>query len=239
MPEAKTPLIHKLIAEVMSGITAIGKNQKNTQQNFKYRGIDDVYNELHALMAKAQVFTTSEVLDRQSEERPSKSGGILFYEKYLIRYTFNAPDGSSVTSEIVGIGMDSGDKAGNKAQAIAHKYALLQIFCVPTAEPKDPDGDSPQPREKPKVEPKQKPKKNLTRPQLFSMSFDEIAGNHGVDKKDYKDCKLSFLMEFYGREDIKSSKDISDSEWQDLAVAVKENKNLILNFVKAWRKNAG
>ena len=38
--------------------------------------------------------------------------------------------------------MDSGDKATNKAMAIAFKYACFQIFCIPTEEMKDPDSDS-------------------------------------------------------------------------------------------------
>jgi hypothetical protein len=29
--------------------------------------------------------------------------------------------------------------------SVAHKYALLQVFCIPTDEPKDPEHESPQP----------------------------------------------------------------------------------------------
>ncbi len=45
--------------------------------------------------------------------------------------------------------MDSGDKASNKALSIAMKYALLQVFCIPTEDAKDPDADSPKPLPKP------------------------------------------------------------------------------------------
>ena len=41
--------------------------------------------------------------------------------------------------------MDSGDKATNKAMAIAFKYACFQVFCIPTEEMKDPDGETPEP----------------------------------------------------------------------------------------------
>jgi hypothetical protein len=57
-------------------------------------------------------------------------------------YTFFAEDGSNIECTVMGVGMDSGDKAANKAMAIAHKYALLQIFCVPTIENDDPDKES-------------------------------------------------------------------------------------------------
>lgn len=38
--------------------------------------------------------------------------------------------------------MDTGDKASNKAMSSAMKYALCQIFCIPTANMPDPDGES-------------------------------------------------------------------------------------------------
>ena len=40
--------------------------------------------------------------------------------------------------------MDSGDKASNKAMAIALKYAFFQVFCIPTEEMKDPDAETPE-----------------------------------------------------------------------------------------------
>ena len=38
--------------------------------------------------------------------------------------------------------MDSGDKGMNKAMSIALKYALFQLFTIPTKEDKDPDATS-------------------------------------------------------------------------------------------------
>lgn len=45
-------------------------------------------------------------------------------------YTFHAADGSSVATEAIGEGMDSGDKATNKAMTAAYKYALIQVFAM-------------------------------------------------------------------------------------------------------------
>ena len=42
---------------------------------------------------------------------------------------------------MIGEGMDSGDKASNKALAVAFKYACFQVFCIPTEEMKDPDAE--------------------------------------------------------------------------------------------------
>jgi hypothetical protein len=130
------------IADAMADIEAISKARKNTQQNYQFRGIDDVYNELHPLLSKHRIFTVPEVLEDRHEERTSKSGGINIYRVLKMRYTFYADDGSSVAAVVIGEGMDSGDKASNKAMSVAHKYALLQIFAIPTDDDKDPENDS-------------------------------------------------------------------------------------------------
>ena len=136
--------IYGAIISIMSEVGSISKEQKNLQQGFKYRGVDDVYNSLHSVMAKHGVFSVPQVLEFQSEERETKNKSVLLYEKYTIKYTFYASDGSSIEAVVRGIGMDSGDKAGNKAMAIAHKYALLQVFCIPTSDTKDPDAERPE-----------------------------------------------------------------------------------------------
>jgi hypothetical protein len=137
--------IYSRIVAVMADVGAIAKDKRNTQQSYNFRGIDDVYNELHNTLAKHGVFTVPYVLDERSEERPTRDGkGLLLYRVLKIRYRFYAPDGSFVTAVLMGEGMDSGDKASNKAQAVAHKYALLQVFAIPTEEPKDPEVDSPE-----------------------------------------------------------------------------------------------
>ena len=135
-------LIYERIAAIMKDVGAIGKNQTNKQQGFKYRGIDDAYNALQPLLAKHEVFTLPEVLEERSEERASKSGGVLIYRILKIQYTFYTVDGSSVCCIVVGEGMDSGDKAANKAMAVGHKYALLQTFCIPTEDMPDPDAET-------------------------------------------------------------------------------------------------
>jgi len=137
-------LIYKKICDIMADVKFIGKDGHNQKQNYKFRKIDDVYNEIHGLLAKHRVFTVPEILDAQHEERTSKSGGVLIYRIYTIRYKFFAEDGSFVETIVIGEGMDSGDKAGNKAMSVAHKYAIVQMFAIPTDEPKDPENDNPE-----------------------------------------------------------------------------------------------
>ena len=59
-----------------------------------------------------------------------------------MKFTFYATDGSNVSTQARGEGMDSGDKASNKAMAVAHKYALTQTFTIPYEGMVDPDSDS-------------------------------------------------------------------------------------------------
>lgn len=136
------PLIHGKMIAVMRDIPAIPKDRKNTQQNYVFRGIDDVYAAVQPILARHGVGMTAQLLAERHEERQSKTGSTLIYCIITMRYHFYAEDGSSVFTEVVGEGMDSGDKAANKAMSVAQKYAILQAFCIPTAEPKDPENEN-------------------------------------------------------------------------------------------------
>lgn len=132
-------LIYQNLADILLEVTHIAKGKTNQQQGFKYRGIDDVMNELHALFAKNGVVILPCVKAIQQDERENKNGTRLFFTKLTVDYTFLAPDGSSVTATAIGEAMDSGDKSTNKAMSVALKYVLLQMFLIPTEDMTDPD----------------------------------------------------------------------------------------------------
>ena len=142
---AKKMNIYEAISRCMEEIGAVGKDAVNKQQGFKYRGIDAVMNAINPALTKNHVFIVPEVLDQSREERTTKSGGALIYSVCRIKYAFYAEDGSCIEAVTVGEGMDSGDKATNKAMAIAFKYACFQVFCIPTEEMKDPDEETQDP----------------------------------------------------------------------------------------------
>jgi len=137
-------MIHELIPKVMADVEFIGKDRKNVSQGYSFRGVDDIYNALHQTLSKHGVFCVPTVVDLKREERTSSKGSVLIYTVLTIKYTFYAPDGSNFEAVVIGEGMDSGDKSGNKAMSGAQKYALLQVFCIPTEEPKDSENDSPE-----------------------------------------------------------------------------------------------
>ena len=143
--------IYEAITSIMQKGYAVGKDRKNEQQRFFYRGIDDVMNVFQPLMAEAGIFLVPEVLEAKREERQTAKGGNLIYSVLKMKYTFYASDGSSVSAVVIGEGMDSGDKASNKAMAVAMKYAMFQVFCIPTEELDDPDAVTPPPSQPPEV----------------------------------------------------------------------------------------
>ena len=151
-----TPLIFKKIIEVMADINAIGKDRRNQQQGFQFRGIDDVMNELHSSLAKCGVFVLPKVLEETRTTGKTSRGGDMFYTRLKINFGFYAEDGSHVDAVVIGEAMDTGDKASNKALSIGLKYAMLQVFCIPTEDEKDPDAVSPQPAAGTMQQPQQK-----------------------------------------------------------------------------------
>lgn len=135
--------IFQALAAVNAKVEAIGKTRNNVQQNFKFRGIDDVMNALHGAMAAEGVFILTEPIgETERSERTTSKGGLLFHLLQRWNFTFCAPDGSSVSASFVGEAMDSGDKGMNKSASVALKYVLLQMFLIPTIEQAaaDPDG---------------------------------------------------------------------------------------------------
>lgn len=142
--------IHENMAKILCDIQGISKGRRNQQQGYSFRGIDDFFNAVHPLLAKHQIFVTPEYEILSTDERQTSRGGTLFVIKLKGTFTFTATDGSTVTASTIGEGMDSGDKASNKAMSAAYKYALMQAFCVPTGDAKDSEDDTPEPQYKPK-----------------------------------------------------------------------------------------
>lgn len=141
-------LIYKKMSEVMAAIGAVGKDQKNQAQGFKFRGIDQFVNALHPALIKNGVFMAPRCIREEHEVkeiiRSSGKSGVDKHVTIMMEYDFFAEDGSKVTiGPIPAEGLDSGDKATNKALSAALKYALIQTFSIPTEDMAEPDLESP------------------------------------------------------------------------------------------------
>lgn len=136
--------IYKAVAGVIADIGAVGKDKVNKQQGFKYRSVDDVYSVLNPALAKNRIFILPEILDQKQEMRTNKNGTQMTWVTLKIKYTLFADDGSFIETILLGEAMDTGDKAINKAMAIAYKYLCFQVFCIPVEDMDDPDAERPE-----------------------------------------------------------------------------------------------
>ena len=142
------PDVYRAICAVSKALShdGIAKGRRNDAQGYGFRGIDDVYNALSALLAGADLCILPRMVSRTQEERPTAKGGLLFYVTVQADFDFvSVRDGSKHTVTMYGEAMDSADKATNKAMSAAYKYCALQVFCIPTEGMADADATTPEP----------------------------------------------------------------------------------------------
>lgn len=221
-------LIYQRMCNAMADIEAISKDKFNPQQKFKYRGIDDVMNALFPIFQKHKLFLVPEVLEQHREDRNSKSGGTLIYSILKVRYSLYTDDGSHVSAVVIGEGMDSADKSSNKAMAIAMKYAIFQMFCIPTEDmaKDDPDGYSPDPAP---TSAKPQPRAEATKPAAVTKAdvFDprpliaSIKARYNVNDEGFASMRKALVDG--GVVENKSSKEMNEADWMALKAAIDAN----------------
>ena len=128
--------------KVMDDVGAVGKDGRNTHQNFDFRGIDAVVNATSPAFRKhgIVVVPTLNSIDYETVE-VGQNRSRMASVRVNVTYTFHAPDGSNVSATVAAESMDSGDKATAKAMSVAFRIALLQTLCLPTTDI-DPDAQS-------------------------------------------------------------------------------------------------
>lgn len=160
--------VYKAIAAVQGELakTGITKDGVNSSQNYRFRGIDQVYGALSPLLAKHGLCVLPRIIDREMMERVTikewngqKKESVLFYVTVTAEFDFVATaDGSTHTVRTYGEAMDSGDKATNKAMSAAYKYAAFMAFAIPTEGDNDADAHTHE------VEASPKPAKRADKP---------------------------------------------------------------------------
>jgi hypothetical protein len=127
--------IYAALVAISADLAKLGvaKDRQNTQQNFRFRGIDDILNVVSPIFARHDVVMLPRYDDYPDIERTTGKGTTLLFTKVKGTFTFlSAKDGTCVTVTTFGVAMDTGDKATNKAMSAALKYALIQTFLIPT-----------------------------------------------------------------------------------------------------------
>lgn len=134
--------VHEALANVMADVQAVAKTDRNTHQNFNFRGIDAVLNAVGPVLRKHGVVVLPNVVSHTFETvevgtKRTQMGHALVH----VIYTFVGPEGDTLDCRVLGEAMDSGDKAVPKAMSVAFRTALLQALALPTDEP-DPDAST-------------------------------------------------------------------------------------------------
>ena len=143
----RTESVYSKIARVAKelSVTGIAKNHRNTQQNFVFRGIDDVFQTLSPILSDVGLVIIPRHLGRTVEEHTTKNGGTMFYVCLEVEFDLISTDNDSkCTGRFFGEAMDSGDKACGKAASMAYKNFVFQTFCVPTEGTPDADEATPE-----------------------------------------------------------------------------------------------
>jgi hypothetical protein len=132
--------IHEALAKVMTEVGAVGKNDRNGQQGWSFRGVDAVVNAVAPAMKKHGVIVLPRVTNHDVSLISVSGGKQMRSVVVTVRYTFIGPSGDQLEAVSVGEAFDSGDKATAKAMSVALRTCLLQALLLPTDEP-DPDHD--------------------------------------------------------------------------------------------------
>jgi len=139
----KVPAVYAARAELRKAVGTVGKDSRNTNQGWQFRGIDALQAAfLAALNSKGNL--DFEVSYKLIQAVPNDSG--KGYSAWVVgKLTFiSLEDGSQVSFTAVGHGTDPGDKATNKAMSAALKYLLGHGLGIPVIGLSD-DGDKESP----------------------------------------------------------------------------------------------
>lgn len=135
------PTVVEALASVMEDVRAVRKGDRNTDQNYVFRGIDAVVNAVGPVLRKHGVVPMP-ICEQANYRDVTTSRGKPSREcTVLVRFRFYGPAGDFIDCVTPGESMDFGDKGAPKAMSVAYRIALLQALCLPTDEP-EPDAST-------------------------------------------------------------------------------------------------
>lgn len=122
--------IYTLISKISKEAGALAP-EKSGGVPFAFRGVDSTINHLAPLLQEYGVVTIPEVLEHKVTSR-EVGNKVVTQSEVTTKFTFAAPDGSSVSPTTVGLAQDYADRSAAQAQSVAFRVALLQTFTLPT-----------------------------------------------------------------------------------------------------------
>jgi hypothetical protein len=134
--------VYEALLAVMREVRAVGKDSRNNDQNFDFRGIDAVMNHVGPAMRKFGLLCLPVRQERHHEQVTYGARNSLGFRTTLTAvYLFMHPSsGTSHEVQVPGESIDSGDKGTTKAMSVAFRTLLIQSLALPTTD-RDPDHD--------------------------------------------------------------------------------------------------
>src|SRR5262245_38093186 len=126
------------LTAVMAQVGAVKKDSTNSQQGFKFRGVDAVVNAVQPALIKHGVVVTPHVQHIEYHDIATTAGGNATSVRVVVEYMFQTAD-DVLTAIVAAEAFDVGDKATAKAMSVAFRTVLLQVLALPTDEKQDPD----------------------------------------------------------------------------------------------------
>lgn len=176
----EVPNVYSALAHFQNAIVSAGisKDDENRYDNYRYRGIDAVYDIVGPMLRNAKLMIRRTITDRKLAERPTAKGGVQYHAMVVVDYDYlSLDDGSTIAGArgVIGEAMDRGDKAFNKAMTAAYKYMLFQEFCIPLGSD-DADANTPEHTQAQDEE----ALKPITKEQ--AMKIDAMIEENGIDR---------------------------------------------------------
>ena len=133
--------IGKKKSAVRSKVERIKKNGENKQQGYKYAEAADIYDEVRSILHEERLGFDSDVLEEWTEH--TQKGAPITKVRLLITWT-DLDTGYFEEMQVIGTGLDYGDKGIYKAYTGAEKYALVLTFMIPTGDDPAPGAADPE-----------------------------------------------------------------------------------------------
>jgi len=133
--------VQEAMAKVMHDVREVQKRDRNTQQNFAFRGIDAVVNAVAPALRAHGVVVLPRLDDKEYLAFQSAKGTAMMCCRVTVTYIFVGPAGDTLEATVAGESMDAGDKSTAKAMSVAFRIALLQALALPTDDI-DPDAQT-------------------------------------------------------------------------------------------------
>jgi len=226
MSALKLSLAAKL-SEILGEVEEMKKEGRNVSQSYDYFTEGQVMAQLRQKLASRKIWLKTSVTKSERWEITSRQGSLLQFVSVDTKHTFiDGEGGEREECDGFGIGMDSGDKAGNKAITAAVKYCLMKSFFITDAA--DPENDSnfpPAKSEKP--EPKQAPE------EIPGNAQENIVKLRGLIDQEFMDEAYVIQTAFKANQCKETDDKLEDLKPGVLAVLV-ANWAII---VKNWQKH--